>query len=170
MGGLGRIDGVFVWDGDGEGVFVRIGSGGKVLDGVGVSEGVDVPVDVGVSEGVGVPVDVGVSDGVDVAVDVLVWVMVGCGEGISGVIVVGLTVGVYEVGTGVYVKKGVRVAEALVVGVNDGTSVGVSDGCGFVGMLRVGEAVTIRGCTLGTKIRWPARIKVELPKQLAYWS
>jgi len=56
------------------------------------------------------------------------------------------------------------------VGVEVGTSTGVFEGRGVFGAGRVGSLVGVRVCTLGTKIRVPARIKVELPRQFANCS
>jgi hypothetical protein len=55
-----------------------------------------------------------------------------------------------------------------IIGVGDGVTLGVCDERGVDGAERVDALVGVR--TLGTKIRCPARIKVELPRQLANCS
>ena len=60
---------------------------------------------------------------------------------------------------------GVNVADGRMIGVDVGVSLGVFEGWGVGGTGR--SVVGVRVCTLGTKIRVPARIKVELPMQLA---
>ena len=90
---------------------------------------------------------------------------VGVIEGTSDVdVLVGLGVGESIGGLGVLVLTGVNVDDGCTIGVGVGVSLGVFEGWGVGG---TGSVVGVRVCTLGTKIRVPARIKVELPMQLA---
>jgi hypothetical protein len=135
---------------------------------VGTAVGVLVSVGDDTLVGVGVGVEVGVSVEVGVVVSVGVGVPVGVVEGTSDVeVLVGLGVGEFGGGMGVSVLTGVNVDDGRMIGVGVGVSLGVFEGWGVGGTGCVGSVVGVRVCTLGTKIRVPARIKVELPMQLA---
>ena len=144
-------------------VGVLVGTAVDVL--VGTAVGVLVSVGDDTLVGVGVGIVVGVSVEVGVIVSVGVGVPVGVIEGTSDVEeLVGLGVGEFDGGLGVLVLTGVNVDDGCMLGVDVGVSLGVFEGWGVGG---TGSVVGVRVCTLGTKIRVPARIKVERPMQLA---